>query len=64
MPYKNVTKAIASVVAVIVLVLQAPQVQALIAPLLAAHANSAAVIAGIASIAALLHAPKDTSQGV
>jgi hypothetical protein len=57
MKYKNVTKAIGSVVAVVVLVLQSPQVQGVIGPFLGAHANTAAIVAGVAAIAALFHTP-------
>lgn len=57
MPYKNVTKAIGSVVAVLVLVFQSAQVQAVVGPFLAAHANTAAIIAGVAAVAALFHTP-------
>lgn len=61
MPYKNITKAIGSVVAVLVLVLQSAQVQSVIVPFLAAHANTAAILGGVAAVAALFHTPTQTS---
>jgi hypothetical protein len=61
MKFKNVTKTIASVVGFLVLVLQAPQVTAITTPFLAAHANIAAVVGGVAVIAALFHTPTQSA---
>ena len=55
---KNSTKAIASLIASLTLVLQIPVVQSAIGAFLAAHPNVSAIVGGILSILALVHVPQ------
>ena len=59
---KNSTKAIASLIGALTLVLQIPVVQGAIGSFLAAHSNVSAIFAGLLSILALIHVPSQPQQ--
>jgi len=59
---RNITKILGSVVAVLAVVLQSPQVQHAIVPFLTRHDNLGALVGAIAAIAALLHNPKQGTE--
>jgi hypothetical protein len=58
---KDLTKIIASIVAVLTVLLQTATVQQFLASVLASHPNLSAIVAGLAAILALFHQPEKPS---
>ena len=54
---KNATKVVAAIVALATFALQSEAVQSAVGGVLTAHPNLAAIVAGLAAILALIHAP-------